>query len=115
MLQRHCRDWQNTIEIPKLFEYFGIIVFFYSNEHDPVHVHGRCQGRESRAELVIQTGKVTEIKYSLVKGKQPLNGTELRDFQVVTEHYANEIVQRWIDYFILHKPIAAQRITRRIR
>jgi hypothetical protein len=58
--------------MPKLFEYFGIIGFFYSNEHDPVHVHGRCQGRESKAELVIETGEVTEIRYSSVSGKRPL-------------------------------------------
>lgn len=91
------------------------MVFFYSNEHDPVHVHGRCQGRESKAELVVETGEVTEIRYSSVRGKLPLNGTELRDFQIVTEHHANEIVQKWIDYFILHKPIDGRRITRRIR
>ena len=100
--------------MPKLFEYFRIIVFFYSNEH-PVHVHGRCQGRESKAELVIETGEVTEIRYSSVSGKRPLSGTELRDFQIVTERYANEIVRKWIDYFILHKPVDARRITRRIR
>jgi hypothetical protein len=50
-----------------------------------------------------------------VKGKRPLNSQELRDFQVVTEHYANEIVQKWIDYFILHKAIDARTIQRRIR
>lgn len=101
--------------MPKLFEYFGIIVFFYSNEHEPVHVHGRCQGRESKAELIIESGKVTQISYSSVRGKRSLNKTELRDFEIVTEHYANEIVQKWIDYFILHKPIETQRIRRRIK
>ena len=30
--------------MPKLYEYFGLIVIFYANEHDPVHVHGKCQG-----------------------------------------------------------------------
>ena len=101
--------------MPKLFEYFGIIVFFYSNEHDPVHVHGRCQGRESKAELVIEKGNVTQVTYASVKGKKPLSSQELRDFQVVTEHYANEIVQKWIDYFILHKAIDAKTIRRRIK
>jgi hypothetical protein len=26
--------------MPKLYEYFGLRVFFYANEHEPVHVHG---------------------------------------------------------------------------
>lgn len=48
--------------MPKLFEYFGIVVFFYWNEHEPVHVHGRCRGRETRAELTIENGKVIGIR-----------------------------------------------------
>ena len=43
--------------MPKLYEYFGIIVLFYSNEHEPVHVHGKYQGREMRAEFVIEDGR----------------------------------------------------------
>ena len=59
--------------MPKLYEYFGIIVLFYSNEHDPIHVHGKCQGRESKAELIIENGRVIEISYSSVKGRKPLS------------------------------------------
>ncbi len=25
--------------MPKIFEYFGFIFYFYSNEHEPIHVH----------------------------------------------------------------------------
>ena len=35
--------------MPKLYEYLGIIVLFYSNEHLPIHVHGKYQGKEMRA------------------------------------------------------------------
>lgn len=44
--------------MPKLYEYLGIIVLFHSNEHEPIHVHGRYQDRESKAEIIIQDGKV---------------------------------------------------------
>ena len=27
--------------MPKIFEYLGILIFFYSNEHEPIHVHGK--------------------------------------------------------------------------
>lgn len=27
--------------MPKLYEYFGLIIMFYANEHEPVHVHGK--------------------------------------------------------------------------
>jgi Domain of unknown function (DUF4160) len=101
--------------MPKLYEYLGIIVLFYSNEHEPIHVHGQCQGRESKAELIIENGKVVQIIYSAVKGRPPLSKTELKNFQTITARYAEEIVQKWIDYFVLHKPVEAQKITQRIR
>ncbi|MCU1265143.1 MAG: hypothetical protein JWM21_1461 [Acidobacteria bacterium] len=100
--------------MPKLFEYLGIIVLFYSNEHEPIHVHGKYQGRESKADLILRDGKIIEIIISSVKGKRPLLQTQLKDFQELTQHFADEIVQKWIDYFVLHKPIQARRITTRI-
>jgi Domain of unknown function (DUF4160) len=101
--------------MPKLYEYLGIIILFYSNEHEPIHVHGKCQGRESKAEFIIENGRVVEIIYSSVKGRRPLSNSEMNNFQTLTEHYADEIVQKWIDYFILHRPIEAQKITQKIK
>lgn len=49
--------------MPKLYEYFGLVIFFYANEHEPVHVHGNCQGREGRAELVIVDGVIREVRF----------------------------------------------------
>lgn len=39
--------------MPKLYEYFGLIVMFYVNEYEPVHLHRKSQGREARAEFII--------------------------------------------------------------
>lgn len=39
--------------MPKIFEYLGILIFFYSNEHEPIHVHGNHDGFESKAEFFI--------------------------------------------------------------
>jgi hypothetical protein len=64
--------------MPKLYEYFGLIVMFYANEHDPVHVHGKCQGRETRAELVIIDGLVQAIRFLRQSGRQVLSDSELR-------------------------------------
>lgn len=101
--------------MPKLFEYFGVVVFFYSNEHEPVHVHGRHSGRETRAELVVENGRVVRINYTSVKGRRPLQGAHLSDFKVLVEHYSADILQKWIDYFVLHRPITPEKLTRRIR
>jgi len=53
--------------MPKLFEYFGLIILFYSNEHEPIHVHCKYQGREGKAELIVEDGQVIDIRISIVK------------------------------------------------
>ncbi len=101
--------------MPKLYEYFGLVVLFYSNEHEPVHVHGLYQGRECRADFTIMDGKVVEVEFLSVKGRRPLDGTQLSDFKLVVNKYADDIVRKWVDYFVMHKSIKSERIDRRLR
>jgi hypothetical protein len=56
----------------KLYEYLGLVIFFYSNEHYPVHVHARYQGQESKAEFIIVDGDIKEIRIKSVQGYPPL-------------------------------------------
>ena len=63
--------------MPKLYEYLGILIYFYSNEHEPIHVHGRYAGRESRAEIILADGRVVGVEISTVAGKRPLEGQKL--------------------------------------
>jgi hypothetical protein len=101
--------------MPKLYEYFGLVVLFYSNEHEPVHVHGVHQGEESRADLIVENGKVVSVRFSSVKGRRPLDETHDAAFKELVEAYADDIVQKWVDYFVLHKSIRSVKITRRIK
>jgi hypothetical protein len=48
--------------MPKIFEYLGIIIFLYSNEHEPIHVHATHDSFESKAEFYIVDGKISEIR-----------------------------------------------------
>ena len=45
---------QNVITntMPKIFEYFGFVFFFYSNEHEPIHVHVTHKGCQSILNLL---------------------------------------------------------------
>jgi hypothetical protein len=101
--------------MPKLYDYFGLVVLLYSNEHEPVHVHGRYQGRESKAELIIEDGVVVDIRFASVRGRRPLEGMQLRNFEALTRNFAADILHKWIDYFILHKEITSVTVNRRLR
>ena len=47
--------------MPKIYEYLGIIFFFYSNDHNPIHVHGQKGGFESKANFIIEKGEIVGI------------------------------------------------------
>lgn len=101
--------------MPKLYEYLGIVVLFYSNEHEPIHVHGRRQGRESKAELIIRNGEVIDIQISNVKGKRPLEGKDLRHFRPVVVHFQADIIKKWIEFFVYNRPFEAEIITQELK
>ncbi|MBM3410409.1 MAG: DUF4160 domain-containing protein [Bacteroidetes bacterium] len=101
--------------MPKIFEYLGILIYFYSNEHEPIHVHAKYNGFESKAEFYIIEGKIVEIKIKPVKGLIPLTGSTLRDFEEFLEKFSYKIVEKWIDYFVYHKNIEFEKITKRIK
>ncbi len=109
------RFWGYLLFItPKLYEYFGLVIFFYSNEHESIHVHARSGEAESKAEFFIEEGQITEVRLTAVGNKPPLAGRDLQNFKDLLFVYAYEIVRKWVDYFVYHKRISPITITRRL-
>lgn len=100
--------------MPKLYEYLGLIVLFYSNEHAPIHVHGKYQGKESKAEFHIVNGIVVEVVFMPVRGRTPLEGKELQKFKLVVEHFKQDIVKKWVDFFVLNKEVKCEYINTKL-
>ena len=101
--------------MPKIFEYLGILIFFYSNEHEPILVHAKKGEYESKAEFYIVDGEISEIKITNISGLRPLKGKDLKDFEVFLEKYADKIVEKWINYFVYHKDVEFEKITKRLK
>lgn len=101
--------------MPTLYEYLGILVYFYSNEHAPIHVHGKHAGHESRAEIIVINGRIVGIEFGTVAGKRPLDGQKLKDFETLVRAKADEIVERWINFFVHNIRSKPEIINRRIK
>ncbi len=101
--------------MPKLYEYFGLRVYFYANDHEPVHVHGFYQGRESKAELVIVNGEVVSVRIVPVAGMQPLIGSARANFELLVSRRAEDIVEKWIEFFVQRRSVNTEIITRRLK
>lgn len=96
--------------MPKLYEYLGIMIFFYSNEHEPVHVHGRYGQYESKIEIHLRDGKIQSINLLRVPGKKSLPSKQSKQFKKLVTIFAEEIVQSWINYFVYNKKIISKKI-----
>ena len=96
--------------MPKLYEYMGLIIFFYSNEHEPIHVHAQYGNTENKIEIFVKMGKISGIKYKEVPNRKSLNKQNRKHFKRLVTVLADEIVQNWINYFVLHKKIIAKKI-----
>ncbi len=91
--------------MPTIFEYFGIIFKFYSNEHEPIHVHVLKGDCETIFELIIEQGKLVEIRQRNKQGVPSLSGKDAATAQQFVEKYANNIIKKWIDFFVLKNRI----------
>jgi hypothetical protein len=101
--------------MPKLYEYFGLVFLMFSNEHSPIHVHVRYGTSEAVLELVILDGKVVAVVFRKLSNKRMLPPAQQREAETFVRAKAKDIARKWNEYFVLHKHVAPERITKRIK
>lgn len=101
--------------MPKIIEYFGIILRFFSREHEPIHVHAffgeECQVKVS---FIILEGVIEEIIYENVAGYEPFPPSKIKDLDILIDKYKYTIVNAWIKYFVLNEKIQTITITKKL-
>jgi len=75
--------------MPTIFEQDGYRFFFYSNEHEPIHVHVRRGGGEAIFEMEEQI----ELRES-----QSMKMNELRKALKLARENRELIVEKWHEY-----------------
>lgn len=101
--------------MPKIYEYLGLIFFFYSDEHLPIHVHVSFAEYESKLELEFENGKLKAIKSKNVKGRLPLPSKEIKEAIKFVRKYYEGIVEKWTTFFVKNKKVSCESITTKIR
>ena len=90
MLYLCRRNVKIPIPMPTLFIIFGFRFLFYSNDHEPIHVHVIKDGHEARFQV--------EPEVILLENKG-LKVSELRMAESVIEENREVIIARWQEYF----------------
>ena len=100
--------------MPKIFEYFGFIFYFYSNEHEPIHVHVKHSGKESIFEMIMMNGELVRIDIREKTGVEPLSGKDKRIVEEFIRKYSKNIIQKWVRFFVMKQQIRSTNITRKL-
>ena len=101
--------------MPKIYEYLGLIFFFYSNEHLPIHVHVSFAEFESKFELDYENGKLKTIRVKDVKGRIPLAKKETEETIKFIKKYHAGIVEKWTSFFIQNKKVSCEVVNKKIK
>jgi len=100
--------------MPKIFEYFGFIFYFFSNEHEPIHVHVKHSGAECIFDLIIVSGELKEIVRREKKGAKPLDSQDEKVAYEFINKYWQRIVKKWIDFFVMKKVVKTTYIKKKL-
>lgn len=100
--------------MPKIFEYFGFIFYFYSNEHEPVHVHVIHGDQESIFDLIMMDGELSEIQVREKKGVEPLSDKDKRTAEAFIQKYHKNIIDKWVKFFVMKQRIRTTIIRKKL-
>jgi hypothetical protein len=104
-----------SLDMPKVYEYLGLIFFFYANEHLPIHVHVSFAEFESKIELEYENGVLKKANVREIKGRLPLPEGELKSALKFVKKYHLGIVEKWTDFFVKNKKVKCEVITQKIK
>lgn len=99
--------------MPTIYKYIGIIIRFFSDEHEPVHVHAEYDGAVVKISLFVKNGKIYRITYSAVSGS--FNASKLADLKKFIALNKYSILYAWEQYFNNNVAIKPITITKRIK
>jgi len=99
--------------MPKLYEYLGIAIWFYSDEHNPIHVHAKYGDNEIKVELYEANGIVYDVQYKDINGK--FTPAKMKDLKIFINENKGAILYAWKQVFEQQVKLKPIRITKRIR
>lgn len=77
--------------MPEIFRFFGFSFFFYSKEHEPIHIH--VEGADGFAKFEYD-GEQFSLRES-----HGIKAGDMKKIKFVIDDNTDIIVARWKDYF----------------
>jgi hypothetical protein len=96
--------------MPKIYEYLGIIMRFYSNEHEPIHIHAIYDKAVVKVSFFIKNGEIYRTTFVVVKGNFPTQ--KMKQLKKFVSIYKVNIVSQWEQFFIWKQKVSNEKISK---
>ena len=77
--------------MPEIFRFYGFSFFFYSREHEPIHVH--VKSADGKAKFDILPEGIVLVKNEGLKPK------DVKAAEMVLEENKELAIEKWNEYF----------------
>lgn len=99
--------------MPTIYKYIGIIIRFFSDEHEPIHVYAEYGGAIVKISLFVKDGMIYRVTYSSVLGT--FNAAKMADLKKFITRNKYSILYAWEQYFNNNVTIKPIIITKKIK
>ena len=101
--------------MPQIYRYFGLIFYFWSDDHLPVHVHvsDTSQKQECIFDLILENSILVEMKMRTDR-KPPLKAEEISKAKAFICVYYPQIVKKWFQYFVCGEQLKSITIRKKV-
>jgi len=98
--------------MPKIYEYLGITIMFYSDEHEPIHIHAIYGEAAIKVAFFLKEGEIYRVTYKEIRGS--FSSSKLKQLKKFISKYKKDIVLAWDNYFIWKTKVKFIRITKKL-
>ena len=82
---------KQKIIMPEIFRFFGFSFFFYSREHEPIHVHVEGNGGYAIFDLI--------DNQFVLREKVKIKASDFKKIKSVIDENVDIIINRWNEHF----------------
>ena len=96
--------------MPSALNKDGYNFYFYSNEHEPIHVHVKHGDEESIFELIMMNGSLERINIREKHSVPPLSSKDKRIAEAFIRKYSKNIIDKWVRFFVMKQQVRSTNI-----
>lgn len=97
-----------------LFNYYDLKIHFLKKDDKPLHVYANRGTKSCMGVIKFKDGLFDCIEIEECNGQDKLEDLDVNRMKLLIINNLDEVIKRWIDYFVFNRPIKPEMITERI-